>query len=188
MHELNPIGVGIMGFADTLIMLGINYDSKAATDFISHIGGTYVDVTNATAPDSFYRRSIAPTGTLSILGSCSSGIEPVFATEFERHLTIGVIKESNPLYSSGYCRTAHSIDPIWHLRIQAAWQELVDAGVSKSINCHANTTVEDISRIYLQAWKLGVKGVTVFRDRSVEGVLKAVPQVRQKCEGEACAL
>lgn len=188
MHELNPIGVGVMGFADALIMLGIKYDSESALDFISHIGKTYVDVTTATAPDSFYRRSVAPTGSLSILAGCSSGIEPIFATEFERHLTVGIIKESNPIYTSQYCRTAHDVDPTWHLRIQSRWQEFVDAGVSKTINCPASTTVEDIRDIYLQAWKLGVKGVTVFRDKSVEGVWKPVVAPRQKCDGDTCSL
>ena len=191
MQELNPIGVGMMGFADTLIMLGIKYDSKDAINFIDEIGPIYAEVTNDSAPDSFYKRSIAPTGSLSILASCSSGIEPVFATDYERHLTVGVIHETKDLYRSEFCRTAHQIDPLWHLSIQAAWQKYVDAGVSKTINCSSRTTVEDIRHIFLQAHKMGVKGVTIFRDRSIDGVWKALNGNNQpptKCEEGVCTL
>lgn len=190
MQELNPIGVGIMGFADTLIMLGIKYDSKDALSFIDTIGKVYVSVTDASAPDSFYRRSIAPTGSLSILADCSSGIEPVFSTDFERHLTVGVIHETRDLYRSEHCRTAHDIDPEWHLTIQAHWQKYVDAGVSKTINCSSSTTVEDIRNLYIKAWELGVKGVTIFRDKSKDGVWKSSNgNQRMKCEdAETCSL
>lgn len=197
MHELNPIGVGIMGFADTLIMLGIKYDSEDALSFINALCKVYVPITDAAAPDSFYRRSIAPTGSLSIMADCSSGIEPVFATSFERNLTVGTVKESRSIYSSEYCRTAHDITPEWHLAIQAEWQKYVDAGVSKTINCPSSTTVDDIRRIYVSAWKQGVKGVTIFRDRSIEGVWQKVDnaikdwenQPKQKCADEGtCSL
>jgi len=188
MHELNPIGVGIMGFADTLIMLGVKYDSADAISFIDVLGKVYMQATNDAAPDSFYRRSIAPTGSLSILASCSSGIEPVFASDFERHLTVGVIRETKDIYKSEYCRTAHTIDPLWHLSIQAAWQKYVDAGVSKTINCSSRTTVDDIRSLFLQAWKMGVKGVTIFRDQSVEGVWKSRETAKAKCSDEECML
>jgi ribonucleoside-diphosphate reductase alpha chain len=59
MAEWNPIGVGIMGFADALIMLGIYYDSKECLNFIEELCKPYVEATNNTAPDSFYKRSIA---------------------------------------------------------------------------------------------------------------------------------
>jgi len=186
MKELNPIGVGIMGFADALIKMGIMYDSEECLEFIDEIAKPYIDITNALAPDSFYKRIIAPTGSLSILADCSSSIEPVFETAFERHLTVGVIEETREMYKSKYCRTAHDIDPAWHLKVQAKWQDKLDGACSKTINLPANSSVDDVKNIYLQAWKLGVKGITVFRDQCKEGVLKVKP--KPKCSDESCIL
>lgn len=185
MHELNSIGVGLMGFADALIMLGIYYDSPECLAFIDEIGKRYVKVTNEVAPDSFIKRSIAPTGSLSILADCSSGIEPVFSRSFKRELVAGTFMEERKIYQSKYCHTAYEISPEWHLKIQAKWQEYVDQGVSKTINCPSSTTVDDIRKIYIAAWKAGVKGVTVFREKSIEGVLK--PTVGN-CEDDTCYL
>jgi ribonucleoside-diphosphate reductase alpha chain len=184
MHELNSIGVGIMGFADALIMLGIYYDSKECLDFIGELGKRYVKITNEIASDSFLKRSIAPTGSLSILADCSSGIEPIFSRSFQRELVVGTFHEERKIYQSKYCHTAYEIEPEWHLKIQAKWQEYIDQGVSKTINCPSDTTVSDIKKIYIQAWKMGVKGVTIFRDKSIEGVLKPI----NTCDGEVCYL
>ncbi len=63
-------------------------------------------------------------------------------------------------------KTAHDIDPEWHLLHQAVWQAWVDAGTSKTINLRNEEPVETVRRIYLLAWKLGVKGTTVYRDKS----------------------
>jgi ribonucleoside-diphosphate reductase alpha chain len=189
MKELDPIGVGIMGFADTLIMLGINYDSEDTLKFIDEIGKTYKEVTDKLAPKCFYRRIIAPTGSLSILADCSSGIEPIFDTSFERHLTVGVIEETRDIYKSKYVRTAHDISPEWHLKIQAKWQEQLDGACSKTINLPQEASVEDVKKIYIDAWKMGVKGITIFRDQSKEGVWKKTqPVQRGKCDGEKCTL
>ncbi len=65
-------------------------------------------------------------------------------------------------------RTALEIDPHHHLRIQAAFQRHVDNAVSKTINLPHDTSAETIAEIYLQAWKLGLKGVTVYRYGSRE--------------------
>lgn len=63
-------------------------------------------------------------------------------------------------------RTAHDIDPEWHLLHQAVWQAWVDAGTSKTINLRHDEPVDTVRRIYILAWKLGIKGTTVYRDRS----------------------
>jgi len=63
-------------------------------------------------------------------------------------------------------RTAHDIEPEWHLLHQAAWQAWVDAAVSKTINLRHDEPPETVWRVYMLAWKLHVKGTTVYRDRS----------------------
>lgn len=189
MKELNPIGVGIMGFADALIKLGIVYDSDDTIKFIDEISKSYIGITDKIAKDSFYKRIIAPTGSLSLLADCSSSIEPIYETTFERHLTVGVMEETRDIYKSKYVRTAHQISPDWHLKIQAKWQEKLDGACSKTINLPSNSSVDDVKHIYTQAWKMGVKGVTVFRDGCKEGVLKkTTPVVRGKCDGDTCHL
>jgi len=185
MNELNPIGVGLMGFADALIKLGIYYDSKACLEFIEQLAKPYVAATEEVAPESFYKRIIAPTGSLSILADCSSGVEPVFSESFERHLTIGIIEETRDIYKSKYLRISTEIDPEWHLKVQAKFQDIVDGGISKTINLPSTASIDDIKKIYIDAWKAGVKGVTVFRDGSIEGVL--VP-TKGKCSDESCTL
>ncbi len=185
MKELDPIGVGIMGFADCLIKLGIYYDSDECLKFIDEIGEVYKDVTDKLAKNCFWKRIIAPTGSLSLIADCSSGIEPIFDTTFERHLTVGVMTETREIYKSKYVRTAHDIAPEWHLKIQAQWQKWLDGSISKTINLPNEASVDDIKNIYMSAWRLGCKGITVFRDGSKEGVLRRKP----KCsDGEVCHL
>ena len=63
-------------------------------------------------------------------------------------------------------KTAHDIKPIWHVLHQASWQQFVDAGVSKTVNMRNEASVDDVRNVYLLAWKLGCKGITVYRDKS----------------------
>jgi len=63
-------------------------------------------------------------------------------------------------------RTAHDIPPKWHVIHQAVWQQWVDAGVSKTVNMRSGAKVDDVKEVYLLAWALGCKGITVYRDKS----------------------
>lgn len=77
------------------------------------------------------------------------------------HEISGVPEEVQSVY-----RTAHDIIPEWHVRMQAAWQKWTDNAVSKTINFPHNATMDDVMSAYMQAWKMGCKGITIYRDGS----------------------
>lgn len=122
--------------------------------------------------------TIAPTGTLSIIAGVSSGIEPVYDVQYSRVLFGGLLVDVvDPLYAemkktvseaglNGLFRRAYDVSPDWHLAVQKAFQDHVDNAVSKTINLPAATTPEEICSICMKAHRMGLKGITVFRDRS----------------------
>jgi ribonucleoside-diphosphate reductase alpha chain len=73
----------------------------------------------------------------------------------------GVPEEVKSVY-----RTAHDIDPVWHVKMQAAWQKYTDNAVSKTINFPHTATIDDVESAYMMAWKSGCKGITIYRDGS----------------------
>ena len=73
---------------------------------------------------------------------------------------------------------AHDIEPLWHVRMQAAFQEHCDAAISKTINFPHDATVEQVDEIYRLAHELGCKGITVYRD----GCRPSQPMARSAAE------
>ena len=65
--------------------------------------------------------------------------------------------------------TAHEVDPQWHVRMQAAFQENVDNAVSKTVNLRADAAASDVDKVFRLAFELGCKGITVYRDGSRAG-------------------
>jgi ribonucleoside-diphosphate reductase alpha chain len=65
--------------------------------------------------------------------------------------------------------TAFDIDPKWHVRMQAAFQKFTDNAVSKTVNLPENVSLNDVREIYLLAYDLGCKGITVYRYGSQAG-------------------
>ncbi|MEB3773547.1 MAG: adenosylcobalamin-dependent ribonucleoside-diphosphate reductase [Desulfurococcales archaeon] len=85
-------------------------------------------------------------------------------------------------------RTAHDIDYEYHLLHQAVWQAWVDAGTSKTINMRHDEPVESVWKAYWLAWRLRIKGTTVYRDKSKSqqviyfGVKKGEEEKREEIE------
>jgi len=65
--------------------------------------------------------------------------------------------------------TANDISPEYHVRMQAAFQKHVDNGISKTVTLPRSATPQDIEKVYLQAYELGCKGISVYRSGSREG-------------------
>ncbi|MBF0564327.1 MAG: vitamin B12-dependent ribonucleotide reductase, partial [Nitrospirae bacterium] len=219
------IGLGIMGWADMLIRLGIPYNSGQALSLAEEVMKTIRDegmnssesLANSRGVFPNYTGSIhdggrklrnatittiAPTGSLSIIAGCSSGIEPIFAVSYIRNVMDNSrLIEVNPYFDSIARKrkfhspelmeeiarqsslsgvtavpqdvreifvTAHDIGPEYHIRMQAAFQKHVDNAVSKTVNFPNDATADDIRQTYVLAYKLGCKGVTVYRDGSRE--------------------
>ncbi|MGW8289244.1 MAG: vitamin B12-dependent ribonucleotide reductase, partial [Candidatus Bathyarchaeia archaeon] len=216
------IGLGVMGFADMLFMLGIPYDSEEAVTIAEKVMKFIDDEATKKSVETSEQRgafpnfngslwekrgyktirnatvtTVAPTGTISIIAGCSSGIEPIFAVTFVRNVMEGTkLLEIQPTFEQiakergFYSRelmlevaktgsvqkleavpedlrrifvTSLDIDPEWHVRMQAAFQKHVGNAVSKTVNLPPDATVEDVKKVYLLAYKLKCKGITVYR-------------------------
>ncbi len=255
--RIRRIGLGVMGWADLLVRLGIPYNSddgvtlgrkvmdfvdaeaKAASEKLAEQRGVFAewersiwgpDATCARGPKGERVRpmrrlrncnltTVAPTGTISIIAGCSSGIEPLFAIAFMRNQAgvlmpdvnedfVAIAKEEG-WYSEGLVQqiaeaghihfdavpakwqrvfvTAHDVTPEWHIQMQAAFQEFTDSAISKTCNFSNDATEEYVEKIYRYAYKLGCKGVTVYRDGAREMQVLSTGSTAKKVQEQAAA-
>jgi len=127
--------------------------------------------------------TIAPTGTLSTMLGISGGIEPIFANSYtrttqslhdgdvtykvytpivEQYMKANNIKNEEDL--PDYFVTAKDIHWKERINMQAFAQYWIDGAISSTLNVPENFTVEDVMEAYMYAWKVGLKGITMFRD------------------------
>ena len=233
-RSTRKIGLGVMGFADALLALGIPYNSEEGVAFATRVMA-YIQTTGHNASRALAKTrgafplfgestlkdaepirnatvtTIAPTGTLSIIAGCSSGVEPVFGYVYIRNVMDGTqMVEVNPLLMEKlralgldseemYQRIAaegtiahiaeipedvrkvfvcaHDISPDAHVRMQAAFQQHTDNAVSKTVNFPNAATRDDVYSVYLQAYREGLKGVTIYRDGSRTGQVLNIGRV-----------
>lgn len=116
----------------------------------------------------------APTGTVGSMLSTSTGIEPFYAFKFFRQSRLGFHEVYIPLaekYKTNgdlpdFFVSAMDLAPLDHIKVQAAVQRWTDSSISKTANAPADFTVEQTTELYEQAYALGCKGVTIYRDAS----------------------
>jgi ribonucleoside-diphosphate reductase alpha chain len=179
------IGLGVMGYADLLELLNIEYGSEDALNFTKKLARTLSNHSRAYSDEQGYNNTtvnaIAPTGTLSLLLNISSGIEPLYTQDLKgNYIRFAMEKEYVVKHPIKHKKTALMITPEEHVKTTATWQKYIDNGVSKTVNMKQSATKEEIKTVYEMAWKLGCKGITVFRPGK--------KQVIQKCSGDECSL
>ena len=222
------IGLGVMGFADMLSKLRIPYDSDEALELGRSImsfirdeadrvsrelaeergvfpafEGSIYDAPGQPRMRNACRLTVAPTGTISMIAGCSSGIEPLFALCYHKHNILGgesllyvdqgfeeaageggfysddlmsyladggslQERDDVPDWAKRAFVTSADISPDMHVRMQAAFQDSVDAAISKTINFPNSATQDDVRQAYMLAWELACKGITVYRAGSRE--------------------
>ncbi len=207
------IGVGVMGYADALALAGVVYGSPTAIRAAEDWGRVLQEQSYATSRELMLQRGqytgwkeeaewnypsrrnlncqvIAPTGTISRLAECSFGIEPHFDTDLQgQYMSFvigGAYTDFNPHYDKACFTPASMVDLKQHIETQAAWQQHIDQAVSKTVNCRNNTTQEQVSDAFIQAWESGCKGVTLLREGSRDSVV--IGATEGDCNGAACAI
>jgi ribonucleoside-diphosphate reductase alpha chain len=191
------IGLGVMGFADALVKMGIAYNSEAGLEaaesiieFISEEArqasaelaarrGAFPNFPGSIhdRPDGPGRRnatilSIAPTGTISIIAGCSSGIEPLFALAFVRNVMEGTrLLEANPVFEQ-VARERGFFSP-----------ELMEQVAQRGTLQGIAGIPEDVRRVFVTDWDIApewhVRMQAVFQkytDNSVSKTINLPPQ------------
>lgn len=92
--------------------------------------------------------------------------------------TIQQYFEKSPWYGS----TANDIDWVKRVEIQSIIQKYITHSISSTINLPEDVSLEAVSEIYMESWKKGLKGITVYRDGSRSGVLVSEPKSREEFE------
>ncbi|ADO82917.1 adenosylcobalamin-dependent ribonucleoside-diphosphate reductase [Ilyobacter polytropus] len=150
--------------------------------------------------------TIAPTGSIGTMLRTSTGIEPNFAFFYTRkteslhgedvfykvftpiakdYMDENGIEDENDL--PDYFVTAQNLNPFDRIKMQGIWQRRIDASISSTINLVHKTSIEEVEDLYIEAWKQGLKGMTIYRAGCArEGILsvKSEPKTLELPRGE----
>jgi len=224
-REHRRIGIGAVGWAETLARMEIPYDSKKALLLAEKVTETMYkqafksscDLAEEKSPFPLINESIwknkkrqprnvsfltfPPSSSNAVLCETSYGIEPYFALAFEQNVLGGMrlnntipafidkIKELGiyseelvqkvidnhgsvqgikeiPIKWQKIFKVAHDISWRDHIKMQGAFQKWTDNAITKTVNLPSSATSQDIEEAYTLAWKLGCKGLTVYRDNA----------------------
>ncbi|MDQ0508455.1 ribonucleoside-diphosphate reductase alpha chain [Peptoniphilus ivorii] len=127
--------------------------------------------------------TIAPTGSISTLIGCSNGVEPIFQISYVRKSEslhaedtfytvyteiVRDLMEAKGLSQEDelpdYVITTSNLNYKDRINVQSTWQQFIDASISSTVNVPKEFTVEEVEDLYVYAWEMGLKGVTIYRD------------------------
>lgn len=132
--------------------------------------------------------TVPPTGSGAIVARVTSGVEPIFATSYKRRVKkndgfgrdFDEYKVYHPIIEKlfgdddnlpEYVVTAHDVDPYFRVKMQGVIQKYIDSSISSTVNLKQEIKKETVADIYLTAYKANLKGITVYREGSREGIL-----------------
>ncbi len=165
-------------------------EKHVSRDFVSRLDKKIVDRIKKEGLRNACILTVAPTGSISTMAGVSGGIEPIFALSYTRRsesLSEGSFDVLDPFVKEYMERfgikdikdlpdifvTAHKIDPMLRVKMQATIQKHIDSSISSTVNLQSSAGYEVVDKIYREAWKLGCKSITVYREGSKEDILKA---------------
>lgn len=243
-NDLRQIGLGLFGFHDALIQMGITYGDENCLNLIDKIGsliineslkesarltdiyGTYPKYNAEAVLKSEFLNTVAdkdtialikekglansqiltvpPTGSIATMLGVSTALEPMYSISYTRKteslhgedkyykVFTPIVKEFMDRFNlkdesqlPEYFNTTATISYIDRIKVQGKWQKYIDASISSTINVPEEFTVEQVADLYIQAWKYGLKGVTLFRDNCFRtGILttdkkEATPELKR---------
>ena len=141
--------------------------------------------------------TVPPTGSGAIVARVTSGIEPIFATSYKRRVKkndgfgreFDEYKVYHPIIEKlfgddenlpNHVVTAHDIDPYFRVKMQGVIQKYIDSSISSTVNLQNDIKKETVTDIYMTAYKANLKGITVYREGSREGILITEDQKEDK--------
>jgi len=167
---------------------GIALETHLSRPFLKTVNERVIDKIKKQGLRNACILTVPPVGSGSVLAGTTSGIEPIFALSYFRRsksLSKEEFKVYHPLVGEYLNRlglkderelpptfiTSHEIEPEMRVRTQAAIQRHIDSCISSTVNLPIDITLDEVEKIYFLAWKLGCKGITVYREGSREGIL-----------------